>query len=152
MNRKTIRLAISWIVLGALCAACGVGDPSSSPSSSGANGAAGFAPSAPAEPPAPAVEVSACAVQSAYQRNEIAALQEYPTGQRVIVTGRVRSVAVSLGTMIVHPAPCLGCSVRLADDQAAAAGALSRGQAFRASCTTGNFFVGISFDDCRLVE
>ncbi len=98
------------------------------------------------------MEVVACQVQDAYQRNEIAADERYPEGRRMIVTGRVDRVSETFGTMVVHPRGCFLASIRLADDQRGVAGSLSRGDSFEADCTMGRFIMGATWDDCRILR
>lgn len=136
IDRRAVRIVAAWAVLWALVVACGTGE----------GGGIGAAPA----PTGPAVPVDACAVQDAYQSNEVAARQSYPQGQHVLVSGTVDNVGVMFGTTTVHPRPCIFAMINLADDQTAAAAALQPGQAFSADCTTGNYGLGIAFDNCRL--
>lgn len=98
------------------------------------------------------MEVTACAVQNAYQANEIAADARYPEGRRMLVTGRVDSVAETWGTMVIHPRSCMFAMIQLADDQRAVAATLTRGDSFRADCTMGHYTMAAVWDDCRLVR
>lgn len=97
------------------------------------------------------MEATACEVQRAYQANEIAADRQFPEGRRMIVTGRVDSIAETWGTMVIHPRSCMFAMIQLADDQRAVAASLTRGDSFRADCTMGHYTIGAVWDDCRIV-
>ena len=73
-----------------------------------------------------------------------------PEGAHVLVSGSVHSVSQTFGTMSISPSRCMFSRVRLADDQAAAAAALTRGTDFVADCTIGHYIMGAVFNDCRL--
>jgi hypothetical protein len=140
---RRLRILVACAVLLVPILACG---------SSGGGGGGGGGGGSAAAPSGPPVEVDPCAVQRAYQQNEVSAQQEYPEGQNVIVAGNVDRVAVTFGNTYVYFRACSLVGVQLQANQQQAAGQLSPGQPFRAQCRTGGYMMTVSFDDCVFVD
>ena len=134
---------IAWIPLALLCAACCFGGPA------GTGG-----PLAPAAPLGPPIEVpNVCAIETAYQANEVAATSTYPTGALMNVSGIVDSVQLSMGDTIIHPrGGCMFMSLALAPTETGRAGTLSPGTPFRMQCTMGTYFMSVRLEACRFVD
>ena len=113
MNRKSplVTLATVFAIWLAFILGCGGGSPQkqqggSGPSSSNASNTASpdtsttTPPSSSASPSASPITVTALALASAYEDNEVAADQQY-NGKNLLVTGKIESIDTVLGTTSV---------------------------------------------------
>lgn len=107
-----------------------------------------------AAPAAPPVEVTAQALEAAYQANEMAAQQQYGEAT-LLVTGMINSIQLDFSDdpylVLTGSNPYMGPQAHLADNSKAAAASLTKGQQVTLLCDGVGEVVGTPMlKDCQL--